>query len=108
MDVDAVAVSHIDEVLQACAVPRYLVPVVCLDSGGQALLDRRDLCVQLLNHERHLLPRAGIAAWRAGVLERRAGKRCPGGDGTGARVRKPSNNSDDKHGSVSDSGCGRV
>ena len=36
MDVDAVAGSHIDEVLQACAVPRYLVRVVCLDRGGQA------------------------------------------------------------------------
>ena len=108
MDVDAVAGSHIDEILQACAVPRYLVQVACIDSGGQALLGRRDLCVQLLNHERHLLPCAGIAGWRAGVLDRRAGKRCPEGDGTGARVRNPSSNSDDKHRSVPDRGCGRL
>jgi hypothetical protein len=38
MDVDAVAGSHIDEVLEACAVPRYLVRVVCLDGGGRSLL----------------------------------------------------------------------
>jgi hypothetical protein len=55
MDVNAVAGSHIDQILQARAVPRYLIRVVCLDSGDQALLGRRDLYVQLLNHERHLL-----------------------------------------------------
>jgi hypothetical protein len=69
MDVNAVAGSHIDQILQARAVPRYLMRVVCLDSGDQALLGRRDLYVQLLNHERHLLPRAGIAGSCAGQLD---------------------------------------
>ena len=61
MDVDAVAGSQVDEVGQACAVPRRLVLLICLDSGGEALLGRRDLYLQLLDHSRHLLPGVGIA-----------------------------------------------
>src|SRR3954453_9396105 len=51
MGVDAVAVGRIDEVLEACAVPRYLVRVVRLDCGHQTLLSFRDLYLQFLAHE---------------------------------------------------------
>jgi hypothetical protein len=78
VNVDAVAGSHVDEVLQAGAVSRYLIRIVRLDRGEKPLLGRRDLYLQLLTHERHLLPGADIAGWRAGGTERWAGERCPG------------------------------
>ena len=39
--------SHVDEVLQACAVSRYLVRVVRLDRGEDAPLGHGDLYLQL-------------------------------------------------------------
>jgi hypothetical protein len=48
--VNAVAGSHVDEVLQACTVSRYLLRVVRLDRGEDALLGRGDLYLQLLKH----------------------------------------------------------
>ena len=57
VDTNTMAGSHVDEVLQACAVSRYLVRVVRLDRGKDALLGHGDLYLQLLTHAGHLLPR---------------------------------------------------
>ena len=67
VNVDAVAGSHLDEVLQAGAVSRHFMRIVRLDRGEKPLLGRRDLYLQLLTHEGHLLPGADLAGWRAGV-----------------------------------------
>jgi hypothetical protein len=60
-DVDAVPGRQVDEVLQACAVPRYVERFTCLESGGQLFLGRRDLLLQLLKHECLLLSRRRIS-----------------------------------------------
>ena len=57
VDINTMAGSHVDEVLQACAVSRYLVRVVRLDRGEDALLGHGDLYLQLLTHVGQLLPR---------------------------------------------------
>src|SRR3954463_3481292 len=54
MGVDAVAGGHVDEGLQTRAGSRCLVLLIRLDSGSEALLSRRDLYLQLLDHRRHL------------------------------------------------------
>ena len=69
VDVNAVAGRQVDEVLEACAVSRYLVRVVRLDRGEDALLGRGDLYLQLLKHVAHLLPCTGAGMARR-VLER--------------------------------------
>ena len=50
VDIKTMAGSHVDEVVQACAVSRYLVRVVRLDRGEDALLGDGDLYLQLLMH----------------------------------------------------------
>ena len=78
VDINTMAGSHVDEVLQACAVSRYLVRVVRLDRGEDALLGHGDLYLQLLTHAGHLLPRTRRRRdGETGYLNDGPAKRCP-------------------------------
>jgi hypothetical protein len=78
MDINTMAGSHVDEVVQACAVSRYLVRVVRLDRGEDALLGHGDLYLQLLTHVGHLLPRTRRRRdGETGYVNDGPAKRCP-------------------------------
>ena len=78
VDINTMAGSHVDEVLQACAVSRYLVRVVRLDRGEDALLGHGDLYLQLLTHVGHLLPRTRRRRdGETGYVNDGPAKRCP-------------------------------
>ena len=75
VDINAVAGSHVDEVLQACAVSRYLVRVVRLYRGEDASW-ATVICTCSSSRTWVISFRApGVVGWRDGMLERSAGER---------------------------------